>query len=247
MKKNFKRSLKDVLIHEGGWADHPKDPGEATMQGITLATYRRYSGEPRTRDQLRKISDRELEDIYYSGYWAKCHCDRLPSGVDYVVFDAAVNSGPGRSARWLQATVGATQDGHVGPKTLSKVSQSDSIQVADVFCDRRLAFLRNLSTWPDFGKGWQRRVEAVRATAITLAGGYPALVANQVPSVAYRIVKQGSRGLWVRKVQQALGIHVDGKFGKNTNTALKAWQAEHGLEADGIAGRNTYRALGLLP
>jgi len=166
MKNNFKSALKHVLVHEGGWADHPKDPGGATMKGVTLATYRRYFSEDKSKDNLHNISAEELEEIYRSGYWNKCRCDKLPPGVDYAVFDAAVNSGPGRGMIWLQAAVGAKQDGGIGPNTLSRVEEQDPLRVTDDMCDRRLTFLRSLSTWPTFGKGWGRRVEGVRTIAI---------------------------------------------------------------------------------
>lgn len=246
METNFKSALEHVLVHEGGWADHPKDPGGATMKGVTLVTYRRHFGQDKSKDDLRNITDEQLGQIYRSGYWDKCRCDDLPSGVDYAVFDAAVNSGPGRSAKWLQAAVGATQDGGIGPNTLSKVGEHDPIQVINAMCDRRLSFLRSLSTWSTFGKGWGRRVEGVRATALAMAGGNTPVIEEITPSVDYETVRKGSTGGWVRKLQEALGLHVDGAFGSDTDAALKAWQKEHGLQPDGIAGRNTYRALGLL-
>lgn len=170
MKKNFKKSLTHVLVHEGGWADHPKDPGGATMKGVTLTTYQRYFGEDKNKEDLRNITNEELEQIYHSGYWSKCCCDDLPPGVDYTLFDAAVNSGPGRGAKWLQAAVGANQDGGIGPKTLLKVKEYDPRQIITIMCDRRLTFLRSLSTWSTFGNGWNRRVEGVRGTAIAMAG-----------------------------------------------------------------------------
>ena len=246
MKVNFKSSLKHVLVHEGGWADHPDDPGGPTMKGVTLLTYRRHFGEDKSKDDLRNISEAELEKIYRSGYWNKCHCDELPTGVDYAVFDAAVNSGPRRSAKWLQAAVGANQDRSIGNKTLSRVEEHNPIQITNVMCDRRLTFLQGLSTWSTFGKGWERRVEGVRTTAIAMAEGSGLVIGEIAPSVEYETVKKGSSGLWVRKLQEALEIQVDGKFGSGTETALKAWQQKHGLEPDGIAGRNTYRSLGLL-
>ncbi|WP_232364308.1 glycosyl hydrolase 108 family protein [Desulforapulum autotrophicum] len=246
MKRNFKMSLTHVLVHEGGWADHPRDPGGATMKGVTLATYQRYFGEDKNKDDLRNITDEALEQIYRSGYWSKCCCDELPAGVDYSLFDAAVNSGPGRGAKWLQAAVGAKQDGGIGPKTLARVKASEPLQVIDVMCDRRLTFLRSLSTWFTFGKGWERRVQAVRGTAFAMAGESSQVLEDVVPSVDYRIVKKGSRGLWVRKLQEALKIQVDGRFTGDTEATLKAWQQANGLEPDGIAGRNTYRSLGLL-
>ncbi|MFV2058624.1 MAG: peptidoglycan-binding protein, partial [Thiohalomonadales bacterium] len=182
---------------------------------------------------------------YSSGYWDKSSCDLLPTGVDYAVFDAAVNSGPGRSIKWLQAAVGAKQDGQVGPKTLANVEAHEPSQVTNNLCDRRLNFLRKLSTWSIFGKGWRRRVEDVRITAFEMAGGNSTDTVI-MPSVDYDTVKKGSRGFWVRKLQQALEIHVDGIFGSDTEATLISWQRAHGLEPDGIAGRNTYRSLGLL-
>ncbi len=244
MKDNLKSSLHHVLIHEGGWADHPRDPGGATMKGVTLLTYRRHFGQAKSKSELRNISDEDLEQIYRTGFWDKCRCDDLPSGVDYAVFDAAVNSGPGRGAKWLQAAVGAKQDGGIGPKTLALVEGKDPVKIIDNMCDRRLAFLRRLSTWSTFGKGWQRRVEGVRSTAMAMARGNSPM--EVTPSVEYEVIKKGATGEWVRKLQEVLELQVDGKFGSDTEAALKAWQTENGLESDGIAGRNTYRAMGLL-
>ncbi len=246
MKINFKNALKHVLVHEGGWSDHPKDPGGATMKGVTLVTFQRFFGTEKQKEDLRNISDEELEQVYRLGYWDKCCCDDLPAGVDYGVFDAAVNSGPGRGAKWLQAAVGAKQDGSIGPKTILKVKEHDPDKVVDLMCDHRLTFLRSLSNWSVFGKGWQRRVDGVRITAVTMAVGENPAIKEITPSVDYQIVKKGSSGVWVRKLQEALAIHVDGDFGSDSEAALKKWQQEHGLEPDGIAGRNTYRSLGLL-
>ncbi len=171
MRENFEYSLKNVLVHEGGWADHPQDPGGATMKGVTLNTFRRYYGSSKSKDDLRSISNDQLEHIYRTGYWDRSKCDDLPSGVDYAVFDAAVNSGPGRAARWLQAAVGADQDGGIGPATLGKVSAMDPKEMIGEMLDRRLRFLQGLDTWPTFGKGWERRVEGVRQIAIKMADG----------------------------------------------------------------------------
>lgn len=246
MKENFDSALEHVLVHEGGWANHPKDPGGATMKGVTLATFRRHYGQNMTKNDLKNITDAQLKKIYRAGYWSKCKCDQLPAGVDYAVFDAAVNSGPGRSAKWLQAAVGAQQDGGIGPKTLERVGQHNPIQIVDDMCDRRLAFLKSLDTWSTFGGGWGRRVDGVRSTALELAEAGGSLVSEISPSVDYITTRRGSKGTWVRKLQQALEVQVDGNFGPGTEKALKDWQKANGLEADGIAGRATYRALGLL-
>jgi lysozyme family protein len=246
MKDNFESSLQQVLVHEGGWADHLKDPGGATMKGVTLMTFRRHFGENKSKDELRAITDEQLNQIYRAGYWDKCLCDELPGGVDYAVFDAAVNSGPGRGAKWLQGTVGAMQDGGIGSKTLTKVKEHKPVHIIDNICDRRLTFLRSLANWATFGKGWNRRVEGVRSSAIPMAEGRDISHEPIAPTIEYDSVKNGSSGLWVSKLQEAIKIHVDGIFGSGTEAALKAWQLENGLEADGIAGRNTYRSLGLI-
>ena len=243
MERNFKDSLSHVLIHEGGWSDHPKDPGGATMKGVTLAVFRRHYGADQTKQNLHDITDEQLQNIYKTGYWDKCKCDDLPPGVDYAVFDAAVNSGPGRSAKWLQAAVGAAQDGAIGPNTLGKIDQNDPINVTNNMCDQRLRFLKSLSNWKTFGKGWGRRVEGVRATATVMAGGALPEVEVEEP---FETTRNGSKGEWVKRLQGALGISADGVFGNQTESALKAWQDDHGLEVDGIAGRNTYRVLGLI-
>ena len=246
MKDNFDTSLKHVLVHEGGFVNHPRDPGGATMKGVTLATFRRHFGASRTVDDLKNISDEQLGQIYRTGYWDKCRCDQLPSGVDYAVFDAAVNSGPGRSAIWLQGAVGAVRDGGIGPNTLTKVATHEPKAVVNDMCDERLAFLRRLPTFSTFGRGWTRRVAGVREFGLELAGGAFDNEPPDTPSVDFDLVQRGSTGPWVVKVQEALEITADGDFGPKTEAALKAFQDAHGLEPDGVAGRVTLRALGLL-
>lgn len=242
MKNNFKTSLKHVLVHEGGYVDHPRDPGGATNKGVTLATFRRFYGNSMTKADLKAITDEQLEKIYRTGYWDKCRCDDLPNGVDYVVFDQAVNSGPGRSAKWLQAAVGERVDGSIGDRTVEAALGQDADDTVNAMCDNRLAFLKSLSHWSSFGRGWSRRVAGVRAYGLELASGETDIA----PSVDYEVVALGDSGEWVKKLQQALGLVVDGDFGPKTEKALKEYQTQQGLEADGIAGRKTYQALGLI-
>lgn len=172
MRENFERSLDAVLHHEGGWSDHPRDPGGATQKGVTLATYRRYKPGA-TKNDLRNISDAELERIYRDGYWDAVRGDDLPSGLDYAVFDFAVNSGPARAAIYLQNLVGAAPDGKIGPLTLKAVEQYvrrfGLAKLIHELCSQRLAFLERLSTWPTFGRGWRNRVEGVRKLALEMA------------------------------------------------------------------------------
>ena len=168
MKENFAACLAETLRHEGGWSDHPKDPGGATMKGVTLDTYRRWRPGA-TKAQLRAITDAEVAAIYRKDYWDAVNADDLPAGLDLVAFDGAVNSGPSRGAKWLQAGVGAKQDGKVGPATIAAARAYDTRTAVNRACDARLAFLKTLGTWPTFGKGWSRRVASVRSTALAMA------------------------------------------------------------------------------
>jgi len=175
MRENFERSLSLVLVHEGGWADHPDDPGGATMKGITLATFRGYYKNNRlTKDDLRNITDAQLREIYRKRYWDAVKGDDLPLGVDYAVFDFAVNSGPSRAAKFLQKIVGVTQDGQIGPQTLAAVlTPSRPVAIITALCAARLAWLRTLRTYAVFGRGWKARVEDVATHASQMIGNRP--------------------------------------------------------------------------
>jgi len=238
MKSNFKSSLSHVLVHEGGWANHPKDPGGATMKGVTLITFRRHFGKDKTKSDLRNITDEQLEKIYRKGYWDKCHCDDLPSGLDYAVFDAAVNSGSRRSAKWLQWSIGAVADGHIGDKTIATLRGCDAVGLCRSVTGARLAFLQKLRTWATFGGGWGKRVAMVEIISTRMAD-----TSNRsLPPT----IKKGSKGGWVLKVQSFFGVKESGKFDSVTEDALKLWQEANGLTVDGIAGKESYRAMGLI-
>lgn len=168
MDRNFQRALKLVLKHEGGWADHPADPGGATMKGVTLATFRRYVKPNATKDDLRKITDEQLATVYRRFYWDAVLGAELPDGVDYAVFDFAVNSGPSRAAKYLQGVLGVAQDGKIGPQTVKAARSVPLASTINALCDRRLAFLKGLKTWGTFRKGWSSRVAGVRSEALKM-------------------------------------------------------------------------------
>lgn len=158
--------LPRVLEHEGGYVNHPADPGGPTMKGVTLAVYRAFKGKPTaTADELRHISEGDLQAIYRINYWARARCDELPVGVDYCVFDYAVNSGVNRAVRHLQEVLGVFADGQVGAMTIAAANGRPVVQLIDEYCDRRMRFLRGLGTFGTFGRGWTARVSAVETRA----------------------------------------------------------------------------------
>ncbi|TPO01823.1 glycosyl hydrolase 108 family protein [Mesorhizobium sp. B1-1-5] len=169
MDRNFARALSLVLTSEGGWSDNPADPGGATMKGVTLANFRRYVKADATNDDLRVISDDQVATVYRRFYWDAVVGAQLPGGIDYALFDFAVNSGPGRAAKYLQGVLGVVQDGRIGPATLAAVRAKPAGVVIDALCDARLAFLEKLLTWPSFGRGWSARVASVRRQALLMS------------------------------------------------------------------------------
>ena len=178
MDRNFARALALVLKSEGGWSDNPADPGGATMKGVTLANFRRYVKANATKADLRRISDPQVAAVYRCFYWDAVLGAELPDGVDFAVFDFAVNSGPGRAAKYLQAAVGVAQDGRIGPATLAAVKARSAGVIIDALCDARLAFLQRLPTWKTFGRGWSDRVRSVRAQALLMSAQRPAAPAT---------------------------------------------------------------------
>lgn len=158
MRDNFQTCLDHVLRHEGGYVNHPNDPGGETNFGISKRSY--------PNENIRGMTKKRAGEIYKRDYWDAVRGDDLPYGLDLVAFDAAVNSGVSRGAKWVQGAVGAQQDGKIGPATLLRVSKVDTRASISAACTRRMDFLRTLGTWNDFGKGWTRRVSDVKDTAL---------------------------------------------------------------------------------
>jgi len=173
-RSRFDICLDEVLRHEGGYADHPADPGGATNLGIThktLARWRQISpwwSLPKT--EVQALTRAEAARIYRASYWERCNAGQFPPGLDLALFDFAVNSGPDRAIRTLQSELGVVADGQVGPLTLGAANARQTGQLINRLCDRRLAFLNRLSTFSTFGKGWTNRVASVRSAALASAG-----------------------------------------------------------------------------
>lgn len=148
--ERFRQVHKRTAKWEGGWSDHPADPGGKTMYGITQATYnawRKQKGRPAAR--VRNISRAEAEEIYFHNYWMAAGCDTLHPGVDCMTYDAAVNSGVGRAREWLVASIGGSDK-----------------QTIERFYTTRMSFLKGLKTWKTFGKGWTNRVKDIYAKSL---------------------------------------------------------------------------------
>tara|TARA_R100001460_G_scaffold9304_4_gene22589 strand:- start:820 stop:1332 length:513 start_codon:yes stop_codon:yes gene_type:complete len=164
MEDNFDECLKMLLHHEGGYVNHPKDPGGETNLGVTKRVYEKWGG---TKD-MKDLTVEDVAPIYKKEYWDRCKCDDLESGVDWAVFDWAVNSGTGRSAKAIQKICGATQDGAIGPKTLALIGTQNTQYVVEEFGKIRQDFYESLKTFDTFGKGWTRRNKETTEKALEM-------------------------------------------------------------------------------
>ncbi len=174
-EENFENCNVLVLGHEGGYVNHPDDPGGATNYGITQRTYdswRRRTGAG--TKHVKYISMSEVHQIYKEDYWNPIKGDLQPIGLDYTCYDASVNSGIGRGPKWTQKAVGVKADGKVGPKTLAAMNaltEEETVKAIKKAAALRMGFLRGLSHWKTFGRGWTRRVHEVEAGSIGMVSG----------------------------------------------------------------------------
>lgn len=168
MKENFQKALEAVLHHEGGFSNHAADPGGMTNLGCTKKVWEEWVGHEVDEKAMRALTPADVAPLYKRKYWDKINGDELPSGVDYIVFDCAINSGPGRAAKFLQLCVGVDPDGGIGPKTLAAVNSIVTKDLVEDYSKRRLSFMMDLPQWVTFGKGWSRRVSEVEKTALSM-------------------------------------------------------------------------------
>lgn len=209
MRENFKPSLKFTLQFEGGYVNHPKDPGGHTNKGVTLATLRRFKPGATVAD-LKAISDDLVERIYRAGYWTSVMGDRLAAGVDGATFDYGVNSGPAAALKSLRAVVGGPD--HVTVKRL---------------CARRLSIYQTFRHWKTFGKGWTRRVTAGEALWVKWA------LAAQNDTVV--VTQQLDDEAAAAKKKAANQNRAGGTTGAATTGGTAASQADPAI-ADQVAG-----------
>lgn len=173
MQNNFSTCEKITLKWEGGFVDHPKDPGGITNLGVTKKVWEEWVGREVTRDDMKALTVNDVSPLYHNRYWDACKCDDLPAGVDLVVFDIAVNSGRVRAVKFLQSAVGVLADGVIGSQTLNAVKNTGLTpkELVNILCDRRELFWKSLPTFATFGRGWLSRGEGIRKDALNMCTG----------------------------------------------------------------------------
>ncbi|AVO39677.1 hypothetical protein C6Y53_06425 [Pukyongiella litopenaei] len=176
---------------EGGYVDHPRDPGGATNYGITIGTLRAWRKGPVSKADVRNLTLHEAGEIYRANYWRVLKGDELPAGLDLVAFDAGVNSGPRRGAQWLQRGLGVSADGVIGRQTKAAARAArPRVVVIQRACAARMGFLRGLGNWSTFGRGWSRRVADTEATAVAMCA--PDRLSTEANSAGRASQQQGA-------------------------------------------------------
>ena len=168
MESNFTEALKHVLKHEGGYVNHPSDPGGMTNLGVTRKVWEAWTGKQATEADMRALTPEVVAPLYKKMYWDKVQGDELPVGVDYAVFDFAVNAGVSRASRALQNILFVASDGIIGPNTLRVAAQRDPKELIELYSEDRRLFYSQLPTFSVFGKGWLRRVDDVKTHALKM-------------------------------------------------------------------------------
>jgi len=168
MKENFNACFAKVIQSEGGYVNDPADRGGETNLGVTIGAWGAYLDRAIQLGEMKALTQETVKPFYRQMYWDKVKGDNLPAGVDYAVFDFAVNAGVSRAARFLQRAVGAVDDGVIGSGTLGKVAAIDPQKILDSFADQKQRFYNGLATSPTqqkFLKGWLARVDQVQTAA----------------------------------------------------------------------------------
>lgn len=166
----FEDCLARILKHEGGYVNDPLDSGGRTNLGVTQRVWEEWVGHPVTEADMKALTPQKIAPMYKLKYWNPSYCEVLPKGLDYVVFDFAVNAGTGRSVKTLQSAIGCVADGVIGPKTMAVINDANTKDLIAKFSDARADFYQGIvARKPDqarFIKGWLNRVEESRKLAL---------------------------------------------------------------------------------
>lgn len=174
MRKNFPSIMDHIFEWEGGYVDHPRDPGGATNMGITIHTMRALGLDldrdgDIDKDDVRQVTRDIAMEIYEDRYWHPVWGNRMPSGVDMVLMDASVNSGPRASVRWVQRALDVNPDGYLGPITFGAIQNKSPVWVVNESIKERLKSVRQFRNYDVFGRGWERRIASVLHRASEMA------------------------------------------------------------------------------
>lgn len=176
MTENFEDALHHLLKSEGGFTNDRRDPGNSlpdgragcTMLGVTQATWESYVGKRVTQEKMQQLTPEDVAPIYRKKYWDVVRGDELPSGLDYLMFDFAVNAGPGRAIKVMQSALGVTVDGVIGRITMKAIQDADPVRLIEIFSDAKEEYYRSLKTFETFGKGWTNRIADVKKYAVEM-------------------------------------------------------------------------------
>jgi lysozyme family protein len=168
MNSNWQKSFELMLKSEGGFVNHPSDPGGMTNLGVTKSTWENWVGRESDEAEMRSLTPEKVEPLYKKKYFDAVRGDELPMGLDYLMFDFAVNAGAGRAIKTLQTAVGVTPDGGFGPMTMAAVQAVDPVELIERFSQAKEDFYRSLNTFATFGKGWLNRVADVKVKASSM-------------------------------------------------------------------------------
>ena len=178
MIENWNKSFDMVIAHEGGFTNDERDPGNklsngrkgSTMWGCTQAVWERFVGHEVTQDDMKALKKDDVKPLYKRDYWDAVKGDDLPIGVDYAVFDFAINAGGSAARKMIQKALGVTADGAIGPATMKAIQEADGKELLEKFSHSKEAFYKSLPTFQTYGKGWMRRVADVQASASSMIG-----------------------------------------------------------------------------
>lgn len=172
MRENWDAAFSQVLKSEGGYVNDNNDHGGETNLGVTRAAWGEYQGRPIKDGEMRALTRDMVKPFYKSRYWDKCRCDELPGGIDYAVFDFAVNAGPGRATKFLQRAAGVVDDGVIGPATMAALDKLSPREILEQFSEAKASFYKGLvdrdPSQRKFIKGWLARVDTVQSYAATM-------------------------------------------------------------------------------
>lgn len=172
MRGNWKQAVKFVLLSEGGYTNHPNDPGGPTNFGIIQAEYSKWIGRAATISDMKEMKRETAEQIYLSKYWTRVRCDEVPSGLDYLLFDFGVNAGTKQAVKTLQRCLNVDPDGFIGPLTMSAIQTHAGPDLVELFTEAKRNFYVSISTTKPklkvFLKGWFNRCDETRLRALAM-------------------------------------------------------------------------------